>query len=226
MTVRIGTRILAAHLILAVQGFSATSPDPWEALRHVTWRTTYIILDVRGNCISGRIKSLTNESVTVKYFEWSHGLPQPRTITLERSDVLRISDGQKPIDVVYSGRSSWADVRALHAIHPGEAVLLITKDGTRHKGRFSEVPDSEVKLKQGAKTVQIAKSDVSQVYYIRGKPLTERALYSAQELAFFDPALWPYLLHVPPKVSVRVYDAAMPEDNGPCECKPTPASPP
>jgi len=219
--VRIVARIFAAHLIFAVHVLSATNPDPWGTLRHVTWKRAYTILDTTGNCVSGRILSLTNEDVTLSY--WTYGKhPQLGTMTIERPNVRRITDGPKAIDVVYSGRSSWVDVQALQHIGSDEAVLVISKDGMRHKGKISEVSVTDIELKHPSNNVRIAKRDVSQVYYLREKPMGAETEHAAQELVIFDPFLWPYLFHIPPKVSVRVYDAAMPEDNAPSDCRQTP----
>jgi len=38
-------------------------------------------------------------------------------------------------------------------------------------------------------------------------------------MGFIDPTLWPYLLHIPPKIHVLLYDSSMPEDDSPVECK-------
>jgi hypothetical protein len=147
-------------------------------------------------------------------------------MTIERSNVRRITDGAKTIDVVYSGRSSWVDVQALQRIGSDEAVLLITKGSARLKGKISKVSVDDIELRHGSKNARIAKKDVSQVYYIREKPMGAETEHAAQELVIFDPFLWPYVLHIPPKVSVRVYDAAMPEDNAPSECRQTTQFPP
>lgn len=186
--------------------------------------TGFTFLDAKGSCFHGRIVSLTSDRVAVRYWSYEKH-PQPVMITLQRPDVRRISDGSKAIDIVYSGRSSWVDVRALQHIGSHEAVVLITKDGTGHKGRFSDVSDNDVKLMHGTKTVHIAEKEVAQVYYLREKPVGEGTEYAAQEMAFVDPLLWPYLLHVAPRFNVRVYDADMPEDNAPSECRQTSTSP-
>jgi hypothetical protein len=217
--------MFAAYLIFAVHALSATSPDPWETLRHVTWKRMYKILDTMGNCVNGQILSLTNERVTVRYCTYGKH-PQPVTRTIERSSVRRIMDGEKTIDVVYSGRSSWLDVQALQRIGSDEAVLLITKGSARLKGKISRVSVNDIELRHGSKKVRIAKEDVSQVYYIREKPMGAETEHAAQEFVIFDPLLWPYMLHIPPKVSVRVYDAAMPEDNAPSGCRQATQFPP
>ena len=109
--------------------------------------------------------------------------------------------------------------RACEAWNPGEAALVTMKDRKRHRGKLVEASDERVTLTGWGKKVAISKWHVSQVYYLRWNPMTGSALYSAQEMYFIDPQLWPYLLHIAPKIRVLLYDSSMPEDNAPVECK-------
>ena len=81
------------------------------------------------------------------------------------------------------------------------------------------VCEKRVKLVHWNKTAEVTKGDVSQVYYIREAPLSAGAEYAAQEMVFFDPELWPYMLHIPPRIPVLLYDSSLPEDDTPVECK-------
>ena len=84
-------------------------------------------------------------------------------------------DGWKVIDVVYSGRNSWTDVQAMQQIGSREAVLVVKKNGKRHKGRLTHVADASVKMTQSKSSTEISKDDIAQVWYIREKPLSAEA---------------------------------------------------
>jgi hypothetical protein len=218
--------ILSGQLMLALQAPGATEPaqqDSWDNLNHVTHRRTYTFVDRGSNCVGGEIVTVTDRSVTLKRLDWLGGTrPKYVTLTIERPNVLRIEDGGDVIDVVYSGRSSWSELQGFQHLGSVEAVLLITKDGKRHKGKLVEVSDKQVKLAHSNKTSEITKAEVSQVYYIRSAPISDGAQYTVQEMGWIglvDPELWPYVLHIPPKISVLLYDSSMPEDDAPVECK-------
>ncbi|HLY66169.1 MAG TPA: hypothetical protein VKU60_11600, partial [Chloroflexota bacterium] len=74
-------------------------------------------------------------------------------------------------------------------------------------------------VEQSGKRINICKGDVSRLYYIRFKPMTDSAKYAAQEMALPDPELWWYMLNLEGKIPVRLYDSSMPEDNEPVKCK-------
>ena len=217
--VSLRNRLGAIVLLVWISQLADARDDRWEALNHVTWHRTYTLVDREGKCNTGDIVAITEQSITLKCLDWSTGKsPTTSTVTIERQKVLRITDGPKVVDVIYTGKSSWADVEAMQHIGSSEAVLLITNDGRRHWGKLVRVADDGVKLKHWTKTTQIHKGDISQVYYVREKTLSDGAEYSAREMVFLDPRLWPYLLHIPPKVSVLLYDSSLPEDNSHVKC--------
>jgi len=212
--------------MLAPQAPGAREPakhDSWDNLNHVTHRRTYTLVDRERNCVGGEIVTVTDQSVTLKRLDWQAGTrPKYVTLTIERPNVLRIEDGGDVIDVVYSGRSSWSELQGFQHLGSAEAVLLIAKDGKRHKGKLVEVSDKHVKLAHWNKISEIGKGEVSQVYYIRSAPISDGAQYTLQEMGWaglVDPELWPLMLHIPPKIPVLLYDSSMPEDDSPVECK-------
>ena len=216
---RVGVIVLASSLPVWVSQLAAAKDDPWDVLNHVTWHRSYTLVDHQGKCTTGEIVAVTDKDITLKHLDWTTGkTPATSTATIARRNVLRITDGPKVVDVIYSGKSSWADVEAMQHIGSSEAVLLITKAGRRHRGKPVQVADDSVKLKHWSKTTHIFKVDISQIYYIREKPLSAGAEYSAREMGLIDPRLWPYLLHIPPKVTVLLYDSSLPEDDGLVKC--------
>ena len=198
--------------------------DGWENLRHVTHSRTYTVMDRGGHCVLGEIAAVTDQSLTLKRWDGMTGKrPTYSTSVIPRPEVLRLTDGPDvAIGMVFSGRSSWADVRNLRGIRSDEAVLVQTKNGKQQEGKITQISDGELKFERGGKTNEIAKGDISKVYYIREKPIDAYTQYVAQEMgvvSIADPAAWPYLLRIPPKVDVLVYDSSMPEDDTPIGCK-------
>lgn len=104
-------------------------------------------------------------------------------------------------------------------MEPAESVTIVTTDGKHHNGKLGAVGESQVTLTRSGREVKFSKSDIRRFYYVRSKPLSDSGAYAAQEAVFLDPELWPYLLRIPPKVRVLLYDSSVPEDNTPFHCK-------
>ena len=212
-----GCAMIAAQVVGAAE---STKDDSWQNLKHVRHDRAYTFVDRERNCIAGETVAVTQHSITLK--RWNATGTNSTTVTLDRPNLLRVTDGGQAYDVLYSGRSSWSDVQGTQGIPASEAVLLITKDGRRHRGKLAEVSENYAKLRQWNKTVGIPKNDVAQVYYLRYTPPSASAMYAAQEMFFLDPDLWPYMLGIAPKIPVLLYDSSMPENNDPVECKSNP----
>jgi hypothetical protein len=225
MRVPLACMILILQMVLALTSLSRAQTakgSSWEILNHVTHRRTYTFVDRRGKCTEGEIMATSDRAVTLKVWRDMRG-ERPQfgkfgTVTLDRANILRVLDGTKPVDVVYSSTSSWADVRALEEIGEDEGVLVVTRDGKRHKGKFLKVGAHFVELTYWGRGTKIRKEEISEVYYIREAPLSASAEYAAQEAVFIDPELWLYVLHIPPKIRVRLYDASQPEDDSAVGC--------
>src|SRR5205807_1547074 len=102
-----------------------TKHDSWDNLNRVTHRRTYTFVDRERNCVGGEIVAVTDRDVTLKRLDWQAGKrPKSVTLTIERPNVLRIEDGAKVIDVVYSGKSSWSELQGFQHIISDEALLL------------------------------------------------------------------------------------------------------
>jgi len=213
----VGCGIIASQLLSAAQ---SPKDDPWQNLEHLAHNRAYTFIDRQRNCVAGQIVAVTELAITLK--GWDPSRKHPNTITRDRRKVLRVIDGGKPYDLLYSGRSSWSDLSGFLGIPGGEAVVFVTNDGRRHRGRLAELSENCVKLKQGGTTTVIGKDHVSRVWYVRYKPPSAGTLYAAQEMVFLDPRLWPYMLHIAPKIWVLVYDSSETEENGPVACRNNP----
>lgn len=117
----LGLMLLANQLALpqnASRVSTADNVDPWAMLSHVPWRRTYTFVNRDRDCYSGQVEAVSSRSVTIRSTEPLSGYVINKRITLDRAGLLRIEDGPKPIDVIYSGRNSWSDVLALQKIGP------------------------------------------------------------------------------------------------------------
>jgi hypothetical protein len=91
---------------------------------------------------------------------------------------------------------------------------------------LSTISDTQLELDRTGGKLAIAKADVAQAFYLRYKPLNDSEKYSAQEDFWIDPRLWPYYLHLAPKVPVRLYDSSLVEDDTPVACQNAPKEKP
>jgi hypothetical protein len=164
--------------------------------------------------------------------------------TFERANVLRVSVSQAAPylpsrvqadiasvrDIVYNDKSSWRDLKGLAAQEEtgilGQSVTIVKSDGGEYEGRVLAISDAQLELDRPDGKLAIAKANVAQVYYLRYKPLTDSEKYSAQEDFWIDPRLWPYYLHLAPKVPVRLYDSSQVEDDSPVACQNAPKEKP
>ncbi len=199
----------AGCLWLALAASGAQPDGAWGNLSSVTWRRSYTVLLRDGKRTYGRIVSVSADSVTLRPPD-----SKAQTVIQKRSDVLRISDGNQPSDLIYSGRSSWADIQAIPPLH-AEHLLAVTKSGQRFAGKAGAISDAAITL--DGRT--IPKADVSQIYYVRVKPASDSAEYAAQEAFALDPEIWPYLLGIP-KMLVLLYDSSALEENTPIRREP------
>lgn len=224
MRLKLGLVLVLGQLMMAPGVLHAQNKDRWQVLVDAAHHTTYLVVDRNQECFSGSIVAINDHDLTVNFEseQVSHGNPY-RKRSLARAHILRVEDGRgRPIDVVYSGRNSWFDVLALQKIASDESVYVLTKAGAHYKGKLLSTSSTMLSVGRQGKATQIARDRVSRVYYVREKPMTDGMIYSCQELtflAFLDPRLIPYILHIPPKTSVPLYDAARPEDDTPYSCK-------
>ena len=216
------TGVLAALLVAATLCYAppmmwpSSNDGQWNDVAKLTRRASYIFVDRNHSCVDGKIKEVDDRAVTII----RGNSPE---ITTERTHLLRITSGGWAGGVIFSGRSSWSDVVRIvgRRFHPEIAVVM--KSSQEHKGKLLSASDVALTLEISRKRVNISKDEVSTVSYIRPKPLGDSAAYADDELAWmkvFDPQLWPHLLHLQPPLSVRLYDASLPEDNSSIVCNP------
>jgi hypothetical protein len=164
-----------------------------------------------GACVDGTISRIQPKTVTVAQVQ------QP-PVAIQRSDLLQVSQGDS---LVFSARSSWADVEAAHLLpreslsvklHNGKVIrdkpLLITTDGMVFK-RFLWMK------------TRVGKAQIVTVDYLRMKPESDAFDYFAQEapaMLFFYPEFYDRLSGLEGRIPVRLYDAVRPEDNAPLKC--------
>jgi hypothetical protein len=186
---------------VVVLALSLVAAD-WDNLKEITRDTTYRIVFRDGRCLKGNLISSNGQQVVL-----TSGAAQ-------RADVLRIQDvGPYIVSSVpvYSGRSSWADVKAAGAGN----LLVVTKRGEQRRLEWPEILDARIIF--NGETLE--KVDVGTVSYIRFRPLTSREEYVHHEnVDLLAPRLWFKGLLLG-KISVKLYDSAMAEDNSKLGCR-------
>ena len=233
MRIRFGLFLTACYLTVSFCASAAGADESWNNLKHVTPERYYTVVDRKSNCITGHIVKADDHEFTLK-------LPNQTSATVDRANVLRVSVSQaapnfpprvqadvgRVYDVIYNDKSSWSDLKGVAGQEkfgvPGQEVKVVKTDGTTYEGRLSTVSETQLELDRTGGKLEIAKGDVAQVYNLRPKPLTDSEKYSAQEDFWVDPRLWPYYLHLVPRLPVRLYDSSLPEDNGPVRCENNP----
>jgi hypothetical protein len=187
----------------------------WNNLQTVTHGRSYTVLGRQGKCISGKIGKVTTDYVSLK-------LSNGTDVNIERHDVLRVTS--YPSYVIYSGRSSWADVRE-YLSYPTEAVRVTLKaPPTEYVGKGELVSEVDITMSQPRGHVKLKKSQISTVDIISYTPLSDGNEYWAEEcgitpICVLNVGLWPRLLGFGPRMRVRLFDSSLPEDNTPVPCK-------
>src|ERR1039457_6112935 len=118
---------ILASTLLATSIFSlAKSPDPtepWLVLSKITRKRSYQIETRDRKCVQGTITGVTTDRLPAQVYSNLSGSSD--TVIFSRADVLRVAAGRI---VYFSGRSSWADVRALD-IKGRERLKIVTTAG-------------------------------------------------------------------------------------------------
>jgi hypothetical protein len=164
-----------------------------------------------GTCIDGPIASITPKAVTVQP-------PQKPPVTIQRSDLLQVIQEDA---VLFSARSSWADVEAVQ-LSPHESFTLKTRKGVLVQGRPISVTDYGFVFKRYLwLKKRYPKDQIVSVDYLRMKPASPAFDYFTQEapaLLFFYPEFYDRLAGLEGHVPVRLYDTLLHEDNAPLKC--------
>jgi len=214
ITPRLAALLMVLSGPISAQNSSNPMPrdDSWANLKHITHRRSYLVVDRELNCAYGTITGVTSGSLTLKTDSTS------TRITIERPKILRIMEGPTGEATVYSGKSSWSEIKTLS---PQVQVQIVTKQGDQRTGKLFTANDMGMSILLSGKQVEFVKGELARVYVVRNKPLSDGAEFASRELfdGFVFPELWPYILKLPPKISVLIYDSSLPEDNGSTRCK-------
>ncbi len=218
-----------AFQISAVPARCSDTGDPWASVHMLPRRTNFLFLERDLTCHFGQITAVTDQSVVVH--------TNKLDVTVMRSHLLRVQRGEQisqpnspygALALVYSGRSSWADIMAFMPLlskYPSFQIPMsvATASGKLQKGNLKEVTETEIVLRDSfGKETRVARTEVSRVSYVRSKPLNDNQEFEWDELAMlriFDPVLYPRLFHVGDTMSVRLYDRTVPEDDSPVQCR-------
>jgi len=164
-----------------------------------------------GTCVDGPISNITPKAVTVQPI-------QKPPVTIQRGDLLQVTQEDA---VLFSARSSWADVEAVQ-LSPHESFIVKTRKSQLIQGRPLSVSDKGFVYKWffGLKK-RYPKDQIVAVDYLRMKPASPAFDYFTQEapaLLFFYPEFYDRLAGLEGHVPVRLYDVLLHEDNAPLKC--------
>jgi hypothetical protein len=166
-----------------------------------------------GSCATGPILKIEPKLVTVKQ-------AQATPVTIDRKDLLQASQADS---LVFSARSSWADVEAVH-LRPRESFEAKLRNSKLIDERPLRVTDQGLVYKRLLWwKKRYAKAQIMTVDYLRMKPDSDAFDYftqAAPALLFFYPESYDRLKGLEGRIPVRLYDAAMPEDDTALKCSP------
>lgn len=112
----------------------AAERDPWMQLGAVDRANIYTVALRGRGCEQGLIVSVESQRITIA----PNLSTTPRTaaasheVAIPRADVLRIGEGTGAHEILFSGRSSWADVQAF-PVGPREHLTIVLKSGGEGK---------------------------------------------------------------------------------------------
>jgi hypothetical protein len=173
--------------------------------------SSFTFMKKDGSCVDGPISRIDPKVVTIRQY-------QKPPVTIQRNDLLQISQGDA---LVYSARSSWADVEAVHLL-AHESLMLKIRNGKVVKGRPFLVTPNGIVFKQAFWRKKLYDKDqIVTVDYLRMKPESDAFDYFAQEapaLLFFYPEFYDRLAGLEGRIPVHLYDALLPEDDAQLKC--------
>jgi hypothetical protein len=196
----------------------AQQSDPaWNNLSELSHRASITFITQERKCVIGVLKSVSDTSVIVK-------VKDGKTTTIQRPDLLRVQLNWYGSPILFSARSSWADVVALAPkqhpqLHP--RIIVETKTGQKNEGTLISASDDGLTLQSHDGRADISKSNVVRVTSVVQKPVSDSAAYADDELVFlkvFDPELWPVIFGVQGSLRVTLFDASSPDDNSQITC--------
>jgi hypothetical protein len=200
---------LAALLLAA--SYAVTQPSRVaDSLDHLTASATLTFIKRDGSCVRGSISKADATTVSVQTLDKSE-------IVLQRDSLLQVSQGDA---LLFSARSSWADVIAVH-VYPREALVLSLRRGKQVKGKPVKLNADAIVLRHGLSTTRYPKTEITAVDYLRVKPPSDSFstfLEEAPYVLVFDPEFYYRMTGLEGRIAVRLYDATKPEDDTPQKC--------
>jgi len=164
-----------------------------------------------GTCVDGPISRIEPKTVTVRQF-------QKPSVPIQRADLLQVKQGDA---LLFSARSSWADVEAVRLL-PRESFVLKLRNGNVVKGRPLGVSDDGMIFRHLLwMKRRYAKDQIVTVDYMRMRPESDAFDYFTQEapaLLFFYPEFYDRLAGMEGRVPVRLYDGVLHEDDTVLRC--------
>jgi hypothetical protein len=204
-------RLAAATLMLNAGVLAFAQFHRRNKVERVAPSTSLTFMKRDGSCVAGPIVKIEPRMVTVQQ-------PQSVPVTIERRDLLQASQADA---LVFSARSSWADVEAVH-LRPREGFELKLRNGKLIDERPLRVTDEGFVFKRFLWLKKhYAKAQIVTVDYLRMKPDSDAFDYFTQEapaLLFFYPESYDRLKGLEGRIPVRLYDAAMREDDAALKC--------
>lgn len=173
-----------AVVVALLYNFSVGAQTNPNSVDTVTHSASFEFVERDGVCVYGKILKVDAASITVQPFEKS-------SVTLQKEALLRVSQGDA---LLYSARSSWADVSTSAAVlRSQEAFVLTLKSGKQVKGKPTQMSVDSITLKHGLNRSLYQKSEILTVDYLRVKPATDAfmlVLGEAPWMLIFDPEFY------------------------------------
>jgi hypothetical protein len=163
--------ILSLACLMSVAG--AAADDGWRNLRRMRRDREYTVLMQNGPCVTGRVTGADNSALKLSPRPESGNQRTPksdiRTIVVVRNNVLRVTDNPfgDPHDTIYSGRSSWIDVKASRPKEKAEWLKVLDKRGNERTCKAPQASDDALKCG----TEEISKWEIARVYSSGLSPL-------------------------------------------------------
>jgi hypothetical protein len=201
---RVAAGMLAFNCGLVLAQFHRHRTQPVAASTSLTF------MKKDGSCVTGPIVKIEPRVVTVR--------DQRGSVAIPRQDLLQVSQGDS---LVFSARSSWADIEDLH-LRPRESLTLKLRNGKLITERPLRITaDGFVYKRFLWLKKNYAKAQIMTVDYLRMKPDSDEFDYFTQEapaLLFFYPESYDRLSGLEGRIPVRLYDAVRPEDDAALKC--------
>jgi|SRR5579862_8652082 len=209
-----------ATLLMTISFLLGQDPS-WMNLGHIDHGNTYYLILRNGSCLQGTIRSVNPDTLSLAVLNpgsknRTDVATAPRLVTVARSDALQVKDGLNQFDILYSGRSSWRDVRAVPS-HSREYFSITLKSRESFSGEPTGSTDSQLSVKRSKSAMDIAKTDIALVDYVRIKPAPANRLQEFP-VELFDPRNWPFIFNVGVQLRVPLFDSTLPEDDSILQC--------